>query len=165
MASAGDEGRGRLRKAARSRQTGHESQISEWGNPTVLCRAVTGRSIHSLSGQTRRTETSQYPQVTDTRWDSLSSGERTGSMSKPAQCRRRQPLLSRGCGVCDLSLSRRTEAKRNGNRTALERPAKEGNSPVGETGTTSATHTRVRRGTCNPVGNREDHLPRLNTRR
>ena len=36
LASAGDEGRGRLRKAAGSRQTGFDPQVSEWGNPAGL---------------------------------------------------------------------------------------------------------------------------------
>ena len=34
LASAGDEGRGRLRKAMGSRQTGLDPWISEWGNPS-----------------------------------------------------------------------------------------------------------------------------------
>ena len=33
LAITGDEGRGSLRKAAGSRQTGFDPQISEWGNP------------------------------------------------------------------------------------------------------------------------------------
>ena len=33
LAITGDEGRGSLRKAAGSRQTGLDPQMSEWGNP------------------------------------------------------------------------------------------------------------------------------------
>ena len=33
LAITGDEGRGSLRKAAGSRQTGFDPQMSEWGNP------------------------------------------------------------------------------------------------------------------------------------
>ena len=36
LVSAGEEGRGRLRKAAGSRQTGNDPQVSEWGNPAGL---------------------------------------------------------------------------------------------------------------------------------
>ena len=33
LATGGEEGRGRLRKASGSRQTGVDPEISEWGNP------------------------------------------------------------------------------------------------------------------------------------
>ena len=36
LAITGDEGRGSLRKAAGSRQTDFDPQMSEWGNPPVL---------------------------------------------------------------------------------------------------------------------------------
>ena len=35
LAITGDEGRGSLRKAAGSRQTDIDPQISEWGNPAI----------------------------------------------------------------------------------------------------------------------------------
>ena len=35
LAITGDEGRGSLRKAAGSRQTGFDPQMSEWGNPPL----------------------------------------------------------------------------------------------------------------------------------
>ncbi len=47
----------------------------------------------------------------------------------------------------------------------MERPARGGESPVSETRRDSRPCTRVPRGTWNPVGIREDHLPRLNTSR
>ncbi|MDL1948760.1 hypothetical protein FBQ97_02965 [Acidobacteria bacterium ACD] len=50
-------------------------------------------------------------------------------------------------------------------RRCLESPAKEGESPVSERCRDSRPCTRVPRGTRNPVGIREDHLPRLNTSR
>ena len=34
LAITGDEGRGSLRKASGSRQTGFDPEMSEWGNPT-----------------------------------------------------------------------------------------------------------------------------------
>ena len=36
LAARGDEGRGRLRKASGSRQTGFDPEVSEWGNPPSL---------------------------------------------------------------------------------------------------------------------------------
>ena len=36
LAARGDEGRGRLRKASGSRQTGFDPEVSEWGNPPCL---------------------------------------------------------------------------------------------------------------------------------
>ena len=45
----------------------------------------------------------------------------------------------------------------------LERTATEGDSPVAERHRDSRPCTRVPRDTWNPVGIREDHLPRLNT--
>ena len=35
LAARGDEGRGRLRKASGSRQTGFDPGVSEWGNPPL----------------------------------------------------------------------------------------------------------------------------------
>jgi len=35
LAARGDEGRGRLRKASGSRQTGFDPEVSEWGNPAL----------------------------------------------------------------------------------------------------------------------------------
>ena len=48
-------------------------------------------------------------------------------------------------------------------QTVLERPAAEGNSPVGDIDVPCHAGSRVRRDTRNPVGSWEDHLPRLNT--
>ena len=47
-------------------------------------------------------------------------------------------------------------------RIVLESTAKGGKSPVGEN-PSEAAGTRVPRDTCNPVGNRGAHPPRLNT--
>jgi hypothetical protein len=47
-------------------------------------------------------------------------------------------------------------------RMALERPAIEGDSPVGKKEQTSAVSLSTT-GHANPVGSREVHLPRLNT--
>jgi hypothetical protein len=45
----------------------------------------------------------------------------------------------------------------------MEITAEEGDSPVGEKVISSVAGTQVPRDTWNPVGIREDHLPRLNT--
>ena len=45
----------------------------------------------------------------------------------------------------------------------LERAITEGDNPVGEKTRSSESDTQVPRDTRNPVGIREDHLPRLNT--
>ena len=61
LASGGDEGRGRLRYASGSRQTGFDPGISEWGNPA---RVMSGHPCAEYIGiweQTRGSETSQYP--------------------------------------------------------------------------------------------------------
>ena len=59
LAITGDERRDSLRKAAGSWQTSFDPQISEWGNPAE-------RSSHAeyigVRKQTRRTDTSQYPE-------------------------------------------------------------------------------------------------------
>ncbi len=60
-------------------------------------------------------------------------------------------------------LGLRTRAKRKeDNGTGLERPTEEGNSPVSEI-LISRRVSRVPQDTRNPVGNRGDHPPRLNT--
>ena len=61
LASGGDEGRGRLRYASGSRQTGYDPGISEWGNPA---RVMSSHPIAEYIGfwkRTRGSETSQYP--------------------------------------------------------------------------------------------------------
>ena len=62
MASRGDEGRGRLRKAPGSRQTGFDPEMSEWGNPSSLGNqmAVPTDEFIVRMEPTQGTETSQY---------------------------------------------------------------------------------------------------------
>ena len=57
LVSGGDEGRGRLRYAAGSRQTGIDPRISEWGNPPEV---MLGYPLRRR--RTGGTETSKYPE-------------------------------------------------------------------------------------------------------
>ena len=61
-ASRGEEGRGRLRKASGSRQTGFDPEISEWGNPSSLGNQMASRMDEFIVHDelTQGTETSQY---------------------------------------------------------------------------------------------------------
>ena len=62
LASGGDEGRGGLRKASGSRQTGYDPEMSEWGNPPgVMSRDPVAEFI-GFGRRTRGSETSQYPE-------------------------------------------------------------------------------------------------------
>ncbi|REJ36279.1 MAG: hypothetical protein DIU82_05090 [Bacillota bacterium] len=67
-----------------------------------------------------------------------------------------------GCGARRGALRSTTVADR-ASRSGLERPAVEGNSPVGESSRSSRSCPRVPRDTWYPVGSRGDHPPRLNT--
>ena len=72
LASGGDEGRGKLRKAL-----GNCKQVLIRGYPNGATRLAEGQSPAMLE-QTGGTETSQYPQEKKEIIDSLSSGDRTG---------------------------------------------------------------------------------------
>ena len=61
-AFASEEGRGRLRKATGSRQTGLEPWMSEWGNPAERNFGHYYAEYIGIVKQTRRTETSKYPE-------------------------------------------------------------------------------------------------------
>ena len=61
LASGGDEGRGRLRYASGSRQTGYDPGISEWGNPARVMSSHSLAEYIGLGKRTRGSETSQYP--------------------------------------------------------------------------------------------------------
>ena len=72
LASGGDEGRGKLRKAL-----GNCKQVLIRGYPNGATRQAEGLSPAKLE-QTGGPETSQYPQEKKEIIDSLSSGDRTG---------------------------------------------------------------------------------------
>jgi len=61
-APEGDEGRGKLRKAAVRRKTAIDPQISEWGNPPEVNAQVLLHESIVQQGETWGTETSKYPQ-------------------------------------------------------------------------------------------------------
>ena len=96
---------------------------------------------------TRGTETSKYPEEEKETFDSVSSGERT----------RKSP--NRDACIAGFGLQ---EGFSNDRRTALEQPAREGESPVSEVRADLAG-SRVPRDTGNPVGTSGDHSVRLNT--
>ena len=81
------------------------------------------------------------------KFDSVSSGERT----------RKSP--NRDACIAGFGLHKGFS---NGRRTALEQPAREGESPVSEARADPAG-SRVPRDTGNPVGTSGDHSVRLNT--
>jgi hypothetical protein len=62
LAPGGDEGRGRLRYASGSRQTGFDPEISEWGNPAGVMPGHPLAECIGLRKRTRGSETSQYPE-------------------------------------------------------------------------------------------------------
>ena len=62
MAPGGDEGRGRLRKAPVSRQTGFDPGVSEWGNPAGVMSGHPEAEYIGFGKRTRGSETSQYPE-------------------------------------------------------------------------------------------------------
>ena len=103
--------------------------------------------IHNAWKGTRGTETSKYPEEEKETFDSVSSGERT----------RKSP--NRDACITGFGLQ---EGFSNDRRTALEQPAREGESPVSEVGADLAG-SRVPRDTGNPVGMSGDHSVRLNT--
>ena len=103
--------------------------------------------IHNAWKGTRGTETSKYPEEEKETFDSVSSGERT----------RKSP--NRDACIAGFGLHKGFS---NGRRTALEQPAREGESPVSEARADPAG-SRVPRDTGNPVGTSGDHSVRLNT--
>lgn len=78
LASAGDEGRGKLRKCPGTRKQGLIRTCPNGATRAVFCRAPA-----LMPGLTRGTETSQYPEEQKEIIDSPSSGERTGMQPKP----------------------------------------------------------------------------------
>ena len=89
----------------------------------------------------------KYPEEEKETVDSVSSGERT----------RKSP--NRDACIAGFGLHKGFS---NGRRTALEQPAREGESPVSEARADPAG-SRVPRDTGNPVGTSGDHSVRLNT--
>lgn len=87
LASAGDEGRGKLRKCPGTRKQGLIRTC-----PNGATRAASCRAPALMPGLTRGTETSQYPEEQKEIIDSPSSGERTGKQPKPCGFR-----AARGC--------------------------------------------------------------------
>ena len=120
--------------------------MSEWGNPLEQTSS-THAPIHNAWEGTRGTETSKYPEEEKETFDSVSSGERT----------RKSP--NRDACIAGFGLHKGFS---NGRRTALEQPAREGESPVSEARADPAG-SRVPRDTGNPVGTSGDHSVRLNT--
>ena len=74
-------------------QTTGDPQISEWGNLFRVFGISADEFIVS-GGETRGTETSQYPQGKEIERDSLSSGERKGKSLNSALSQER----AEGCG-------------------------------------------------------------------
>ncbi len=56
LASRGEEGRGRLRKAPGSGQTRFDPEMSEWGNPTSLGNQKVSLSGECIARQSQRRE-------------------------------------------------------------------------------------------------------------
>ncbi len=65
-------------------------------------------------------------------------------------------------GFPDISTEMSESYKGKGELNPLESGTIDGDSPVNEVFSLSGS-SQVPRDTCNPVGIREDHLPRLNT--
>ena len=65
-------------------------------------------------------------------------------------------------GLLDMTTNVSESYKRKNQLNCLERQTKDGDSPVGENFPLTRG-SQVPRDTSNPVGIREDHLPRLNT--
>ena len=61
LAVRGDEGRRSLRKVTGSWQANIDPSMSEWGNPSAFSRYLIAEYI-GIEKQTRRTETSKYPE-------------------------------------------------------------------------------------------------------
>ncbi len=116
------------------------SRRSEYIGPSSKPREVN----HLSTGRKRK------------KFDSVSSGER-----KRISPNSRASGFS---GVVGQSPDQiRGVTNRVSRRVSLERAATEGDSPVAERHRDSRPCSRVPRDTWNPVGIREDHLPRLNT--
>jgi hypothetical protein len=139
-------------------------------------------------GETRGSETSQYPEEKKPKGYSLSSGERKGrSPNLPCASHKEIPITKHQIpknwdlkiGIWDF-LVRSTRwglwGKDGGenpqgvknplsSRRTLERAAREGESPVGERERTPGSLTPSTTRKDNLVGSREDYLPRLNISR
>ena len=111
-------------------------------------RPPAGEHIAGEEG-TRGTETSQYPE------------EKKAEAIPPVAASDRGEAQTGG--IRSAGVVGRTSGGHGGPvRSGLERPAGAGESPVGGFSMASV-RTRVPRGTSNPAGIWEDHLPRLNT--
>ena len=113
-AHGGDEGRGKLREA---RGSGTHAVIPRWPNGATRPSVMT---VISLSGEkrTQGTETSQYLEE-----------EKSTEMSGVAASET-DPSPNRG--PCGLGVVGPADAAQQISRTALERAARDGESPVGE---------------------------------
>jgi hypothetical protein len=117
--------------------------MSEWGNPPLVMECVP-RSEHigPVEG-TRGIETSQYPEerkATATPRVAASETGRDQTAAVPSLV----ALLSWGCGIEEVRhQTYHRVTKLLCRRTALERPAGVGNSPVSETHAASASTSQV----------------------
>jgi hypothetical protein len=119
LASRGDEGRGRLRKAPGRCQTTFDPGMSEWGNPASLCKQMASPTDEFIVRvePTQGTETSQYLEERKSTETPLVAASESGfSPNRPS---------GRGCGS-------REELQRHDQSKCLERHTTEGDSPVGD---------------------------------
>src|SRR5882762_5024547 len=107
-----------------------------------------GSSSLAREKQTRGTETSQYPEEEKATAIPLVAASERG----PAQTSR----------ACTAGVVGPRHGSTMPNRSGLERPARDGDSPVGVRIRPLAA-SRVTRDKCNPALNWGDHPPRLNT--
>src|SRR5437667_7664596 len=107
-----------------------------------------GRSSPAREKQTRGTETSKYPEEEKATAIPLVAASERG----PAQT----------SGACTAGVVGPRHGSTTPSRSGLERPAKDGDSPVGLRVRPLAV-SRVTRDTCNPAGSWGGQRPRLNT--
>ena len=99
-------------------------------------------------GRTRGTETSKYP-------------EEEKATAIPLVVASERGTAQTG-GACSAGVVGPQRGSTRPNRSGLERPAKDGDSPV-RVRLRPLVVSRVPRDTCNPAGSWGDHPPRLNT--
>src|SRR5256885_12194891 len=107
-----------------------------------------GRSSLARGKQTRGTEASKYPEEEKATAIPLVAASERG----PAQTRR----------ACTSGVVGPRHGSTTPSRSGLERPARDGDSPVGLRVRPLAV-SRVTRDTCNPAWSWGDHPPRLHT--
>ena len=124
--------------------------MSEWGNPSGVNARIAAHESIVRGGETWGTETSKYPQEKKTTVIPQVVVSERGAVQTV-------PEVTLGCGVAD-----RRERAEPSRMKGWKAQTAEGKSPVCERRGERPV-SRVPRGTWNPVGSREDHLPRLNT--